>query len=163
MKDQKFNFLRFMYLSFLSFFGTGFAPKAPGTVGSLATIPLIYLLSYLKLSFISICIGVTLLTIISCFIADYAQKKEDVHDPGWIVMDEVIGMLITWLFVFPSIEPWSLLWVFIFFRIFDIVKVFPANWCDEKITNGAGTIIDDVISAIYAGFFLLLGKYFQLL
>ncbi len=90
MKDQKLNTYRLFYLSFLSFFGTGFSPKAPGTVGSLATIPLILLLAYLKLSFFSVLIFTIVLFIISCFIADYAQKKENVQDPGWIVIDEVI-------------------------------------------------------------------------
>lgn len=163
MKDQKFNVKRFLYLGFLSFFGTGFSPKAPGTIGSLATIPLILLLSYLDWSFSQV-LGLTfILFIISCFVADYAQNKEKVHDPGWIVMDEVIGMLITWLFVFPRTDWKSLLLVFIIFRIFDIVKIFPANWCDKKIKNGMGTIIDDVISALYAGLVIYIGIYFQVI
>ena len=163
MKEQKFNFIRFLYLSFLTFFGSGLSPKAPGTVGSLATIPLIYLIEYLHISFQWVLFGVILLTIISCFVADYAQKQEKIHDPGWIVIDEVIGMLVTWLFVFPSTEPLTLISLFILFRFFDIVKIFPANWCDKNITSGAGTIIDDVVSALYAGIILSAGTYFHLI
>lgn len=160
MKEQKFTFIRFMYLSFLSFFGTGFFPKAPGTVGSLATLPLIYGLAYLNCSFNFVLIGTIILTIISCFIADYAQKKESIHDPGWIVIDEVIGMLVTWLFIFPSTDPLLMTILFIGFRFFDIVKIFPADWCDKNIENGMGTIIDDVISGIYAGLLLIIVKIF---
>ncbi|MBT4791982.1 MAG: phosphatidylglycerophosphatase A [Halobacteriovoraceae bacterium] len=163
MKDQKLTPVRFIYLAFLSFFGTGFAPKAPGTFGSLATIPLLLLFKYLELSFLSVSIITCALFVIACFVADYAQKKEEVHDPGWIVMDEVIGMLITWLFVFPATDFYSLAAIFITFRFFDIVKIFPANWCDQKIINGAGTIIDDVVSAIYAGLVLKLLLFFNLL
>ena len=163
MKDQKYNLKRISYLTFLSFFGTGFSPKAPGTVGSLATIPLILLFKYLEYSFTTILIITLLLFVVACFVADYAQNQENVHDPGWIVMDEVIGMLITWLFVFPSTGYLDIILVFILFRFFDIVKIFPANWCDQKIKNGMGTIIDDVVSALYAGGLLYLGKFFHLL
>ncbi len=160
MKDQKFQLTRFFYLGFLSFFGSGFAPKAPGTFGSLATIPLLIALGYYQVTFNVVLVGTVVLTIVSCFIAHYAQIKEDVHDPGWIVIDEVIGMLFTWLFVFPSTDILSLSLVFIFFRFFDIIKIFPANWCDKNIKNGAGTIIDDVISALYAGFSIKVVLYF---
>lgn len=163
MKYQSLNIPRWFYLSFLSFFGLGFSPKAPGTVGSLGTLPLILLLSIVNISFQQLVAFILILFLLSCFVADYAQLKEQVHDPGWIVIDEVIGMLITWLFVFPKIDFLHLLLVFIFFRIFDIVKIFPASWFDKKMHNGAGTIIDDVISALYAGFLLKIVDFFHLL
>ena len=163
MKDQRLNFKRLFSLGFLSFFWVGFIPKAPGTFGSLATIPLILILHYYSLSFSSILLFTFLLFLLSCFIADLVQKKEKVHDPGWIVIDEVIGMLVTWLFIFPNVKPLQLFWVFILFRVFDIVKIFPANWCDKNIKNGMGTIIDDVISALYAGIFIYIGNYFNIL
>ncbi|MDH5414340.1 MAG: phosphatidylglycerophosphatase A [Flavobacteriaceae bacterium] len=162
MKNQNINPVRFLYLSFLSFFGVGFSPKAPGTVGSLATIPLIYAMDYYHLSFATVAISTIILTFISCLVAHYAQIKENVHDPGWIVIDEVIGMLVTWLFIFPVVNLPNIILLFVFFRFFDIVKVWPANWCDKNIKNGAGTIIDDVISGIYAGVCLFLVNFFQL-
>ena len=79
MKDQKNAPLRLFYLGFLSFFGTGFAPKAPGTFGSLATIPLILFFAYINISLTSLVIFIVILTIMSCFIADYAQRQEQVH------------------------------------------------------------------------------------
>ncbi len=163
MKDQNFRYIRFLYLSFLTFFGSGLAPKAPGTFGSLATIPLILLIAHLNASFLFVLSFTSALTIVACFVAHYAQKKEGVHDPGWIVIDEVIGMLVTWLFVFPNTNIITLTFVFIIFRVFDIIKIFPANWADKNIKNGAGTIIDDVISGIYAGITLLLLQSFRLI
>ena len=163
MKDQKPPLRDRLALVFLSFFGTGYAPKAPGTVGSLATIPLIILLSYLDLN-IFFLIGFTVaLTILSSLVAEYIQSKFQVHDPGWIVIDEVIGMLVTWIFIFPSTEPIDLILLFVLFRIFDIIKIFPASWFDKNLKHGAGTIIDDVISGLYAGILLWGLKYFHLI
>ena len=160
MKDQRISPIDKLHLTFLSYFGTGYSPKAPGTVGSLATLPLIYLFSVLNLSFTQVLIFTIILFILACFSAHHIQEKFGVHDPGWIVIDEVVGMLVTWLFIFPEVSWRGLTLVFILFRIFDIIKIFPANWLDKNIKNGAGTIIDDVASALYAGFLLLLVKNF---
>lgn len=163
MKDQN-NTLRWgpKYL-FLSFFGSGYAPKAPGTFGSLATIPFIYALSYLGISFVSLIIATIIIFILACLVADKVQREDGIFDPGWIVIDEVVGMLITWMFVFPSTSLWNILLVFGVFRIFDIVKIWPASFFDKKMKNGFATIFDDVISAIYAGFFLWALNHFHLI
>ncbi len=163
MKYQRFSPSRVISLSFLSFFGIGFIPKAPGTFGSLATIPLLILLAQLQFTQNTVIFMTTLLFLIACFVTDFIQKKENQFDPGWIVIDEVIGMIITWLFVFPAIDVTTLTLVFIFFRLFDIVKIFPANWCDKKIKNGIGTNLDDVISALYAGITVWVIKNFLLI
>jgi phosphatidylglycerophosphatase A len=84
-------------------------------------------------------------------ITENVQKKFHLHDPQWIVIDEVIGMLITWSFVL-SIELPILATVFISFRFFDIIKIWPASYFD-RLDHGMGTITDDVISGIYAGIF----------
>ncbi len=160
MKDQNIKLSHKLSLIFLSFFGTGYSPKAPGTVGSLATIPLIILFSYLNFSFLTVAIITIVLFIAACLITEKIQKQLNIHDPGWIVMDEVIGMLITWLFIFPSITILDLSLVFIIFRVFDIFKIYPASWFDKKVNHGLGTIADDVISAFYAGLTLLGVKYF---
>ena len=158
MKEQKLSTI--LQLTLLSFFGVGYIPFAPGTFGSLATIPLIYLLSFVKVSLITLIISIIILFIISSLAAEMIQNLKAVQDPGWIVIDEVLGMLITWAFVFPSTDPFTLLLAFIFFRFFDIIKIYPANWCDKNIKSGMGTILDDVISGFYAGFCLILVKYF---
>lgn len=161
MKDQKHTLTDKLALLLLSFFGTGYAPKAPGTVGSLATIPLLILLAKFNLWIV---IGfIIALTIASCLIAENIQQKMHVHDPGWIVIDEVIGMIVTWLFIFPKVDPLNLAVLFGLFRFFDIIKFFPASYFDKKIKHGAGTILDDVISGIYAGLILLCLNYFHLI
>lgn len=147
---------------FLSFFGVGFAPKAPGTFGSAATIPLLYLIG-LYGNFTFLVIFTIILFIISVFVAEYAQQQLNVHDPGWIVIDEVLGMLVTYMFVFPTLNYIDLLIVFFVFRLFDIIKIWPASYFDKKITHGLGTIFDDVLSAVYAGLVVLVIKNYYLI
>lgn len=163
VKDQKLTISTKLKLGFLSFFGIGFLPKAPGTMGSLATIPLIYLLESLSLNLSTLIFIIIALFIVACYITDIVQKERGLHDPQWIVIDEVVGMLITWAFIFPNITPINLILVFIIFRAFDIIKIFPANLADQRITNGIGTNLDDVISGLYAGFIVWLLNYFQVI
>ncbi len=140
---------------FLSFFGVGFLPKAPGTFGSLAITPLLYLFGQFSPPYFLFVPFLLILSILSSFIAEYAQKKYNIHDPSWIVMDEVIGMFITWMF-FRTNSLWQLAIAFLLFRFFDIVKIWPASFFDQKVQHGAGTILDDVISGIYAGLICLM-------
>jgi phosphatidylglycerophosphatase A len=142
---------------FLSWFFSGKSPKAPGTIGSLATIPLILLLHYLDFNHYTLFTLIFVLYIISVSLTQSIQKKFELHDPQWIVIDEVIGMLITWSFTL-RVDPAGLFWVFVFFRVFDIIKIWPASYFD-KLDHGIGTITDDVISGVYAGILtLLIGK-----
>lgn len=135
---------------FLSFFGVGFIPWAPGTFGTIATLPFLYVLGQMGAPFFLFIPFLAVFTFISCFIAEYAQKKYSLHDPGWIVMDEVLGMSVTWLFL----QQQSLLHLalaFGLFRFFDIIKFWPASYFDKDVHHGSGTILDDIISGIYAG------------
>ncbi len=149
MKDQN-SLTNRLYVLYLSFFGVGFAPKAPGTFGSLASIPLLLLFYYLKLNLITLIIIFIILLFAAIYIAESIQVKNKLHDPQWIVIDEVLGMFVTWMFV-QSINPIHLIIVFITFRFFDIIKFWPATYFDKKIKHGAGTILDDIVSGIYAG------------
>jgi len=149
MKDQNKLGPSWPATLFLSWFGTGFSPKAPGTIGSLATIPLIYLLGKINLNIIYLWTLIIVFYIAAVYVAQKVQTKYHLHDPQWIVIDEVIGMLITWSFA-PSLEWKHLFACFFLFRVFDIIKIWPASFFD-KLHHGVGTITDDVISAIYAG------------
>src|SRR5690606_22144805 len=123
MKEQKFQGPSFPITVFLTWFYSGKSPKAPGTVGSLATLPFIYLLDYAQINIYSL-IGIILaLTAAAILVTEYVQKKYALHDPQWIVIDEVIGMLITWSFVRVVDLP-VLAIVFISFRFFDIIKIW---------------------------------------
>lgn len=142
----------------LSFFGVGFAPKAPGTMGSLATLPLLVALDLIgtpKLFLIPILI---ILTCVSCYIAESIQREYDIHDPSWIVIDEVLGMLVMWLFLPAQSGLLALAIGFGLFRFFDIVKIWPCSTLDH-LEHGAGTILDDIVAGIYAGVVYLAGSY----
>ena len=149
MKDQKIQGPSLATIMFLSWFYTGKVRKAPGTIGSLATIPLIYLLDYININIYSLLALILVLYVASVIVTQKIQTKYHLHDPQWIVIDEVIGMLITWSFVM-SVDFHTLFLVFALFRVFDIVKIWPASYFD-RLHHGIGTITDDVISAIYAG------------
>ena len=134
-------------------------PKAPGTWGSLATLPILWGLSALNFPNFIIIPFLIFATAGTCFLTEVVQKKYDLHDPQWIVIDEVLGMLTTWLFLLNA-PSWHLFIAFALFRLFDIVKIWPASWFDQKLKHGAGTILDDIISGIYAGVaYLLLAKF----
>lgn len=149
VKDQKNQGPSGLSVLFLSWFYTGKFPKAPGTMGSLATIPLIYLLHYLQINIYSLVALIIVLYIAAVVVTQKIQVTHGLKDPQWIVIDEVIGMLITWAFVM-NVEFPTIFMTFASFRFFDIVKIWPASYFD-KLHHGVGTITDDVVSALYAG------------
>lgn len=158
VKDQKNQAPSFLSVLFLSWFFTGKFPKAPGTIGSLATVPFIYLLHHLQINTYSLIAFIIALYVAAVFVTENVQKKFHLHDPQWIVIDEVIGMLITWSFV-QTIDFPTLFLVFGSFRFFDIVKIWPASYFD-RLHHGVGTITDDVVSGIFAGIFTWTMLYF---
>lgn len=142
--------LRQWKIFFLSFGGVGFLPKAPGTWGTLATLPILWGLGAVNFpNFMAIPFTI-ILTVGSCYIAEVVQKEYKLHDPQWIVIDEVLGMFTTWFFM-TGAPAWHLIPAFLLFRFFDIVKFWPASWFDKEMKHGAGTILDDIISGLYAG------------
>ena len=159
MKEQNNSYKNQLAIGYLSFFYTGFIPKAPGTFGSLATIPLIYLVSYFNIDLNFFIIIIVLITLLTCILTHKVQKELQLHDPQWIVIDEVLGMLTAWVFIYPQTNFIEIGVLFILFRFFDIIKFWPASYFD-KMTHGAGTILDDIISGVFTGFALSLGKYF---
>lgn len=157
MKEKNAPSLSQPEVVFLSFFGAGFLPKAPGTWGSLAICPILFLLGYFKAPFFVFIPFLIMATVITCFVADVAQRKFDLHDPGWIVMDEVLGMWTAWLFTQNGDQTiFSLFLIFLLFRLFDIYKIWPATYFDQKVKHGAGTILDDIVSGLFAGLAYLL-------
>jgi phosphatidylglycerophosphatase A len=131
---------------FASWFGTGFSPFASGTVGTLAAIPFYLVLSPLSLPRYLL----TLLAFFffSCWAAGQAEEIFGEKDSGKIVIDEVIGYLITMTAVSPS---WlSITAGFLLFRFFDITKIPPARYFDRNLKNGYGVVLDDVVAGIYA-------------
>jgi phosphatidylglycerophosphatase A len=157
-EDNRPSFKRLDIL-FLSFFGSGFLPVAPGTWGTIATLPFLYGIGRFNPPFFLFIPLLIIVTIISSFVAESVQKELKLHDPQWIVIDEVLGMTTAWLFI-QNHNLLHLFILFVLFRFFDIVKVWPASFFDKKIDHGAGTILDDIVSGIYAGLVYLLIAHF---
>ena len=137
---------KFCYLA-ASVLGAGFFPKAPGTMGSAVGV----LLSFVCFSYSGIT-GVWSLALVSFVLGVFATKevlKHTKHDPSFVVVDEVCGQALSFVFVSQYLNIW---WVyligFLLFRLFDIVKIGPVKWADEKVANEYGVMLDDV----FAGF-----------
>ena len=140
---------------FLAFgFGSGLVKKAPGTMGTVAAIPVYLLMAQFNFWIFSLL--TLIITIIGVWICDLAAKKLKVHDFGGIVWDEIAGYLITMWFTVAFIPySWTaIITGFILFRIFDIFKPQPIKWVDSKVEGGLGIMLDDVIAAVFAGLIL---------
>ena len=125
-------------------FGSGLSPVAPGTAGTLMTVPLVYFLQQLSVEWY---IAVTLLVLLTgSWVCGYAADKLNVHDHPGIVYDEVAGFLIT-MFMVPTGWQWMLAG-FILFRFFDAVKPWPISWLDKNIHGGLGILLDDVLAGL---------------
>lgn len=123
---------------------SGYVPVAPGTAGSLAGL-LFYMIPGMEQP-----LTLGFVTVVIFFIGIYVSKQmEQVYgeDPSIVVIDEVVGMWISLLFLPKGI--WIALLAFLFFRIFDIFKPPPARQL-EKFKNGWGIMMDDVIAGVYA-------------
>ena len=123
-------------------FGSGLVKKAPGTFGTLAAIPIWYMMSNLNLLYYVVIIYVA--TVIGIFICEKASTELGVHDHGGIVWDEFVGFWIAMCPVSPSIT--NLLVGFILFRVLDIFKPWPISWFDKNIRGGFGIMIDDIVA-----------------
>ena len=134
-------------IHFLAFgFGSGLAPFAPGTFGTLAAIPLYLALTLLSLPVYLLVVAVV--CIVGIWICGKSSEKLGVHDHGGIVWDEFAGFFVTMI-----AAPSGWLWVvigFVLFRLFDIWKPWPISILDKKVDGGLGIMIDDIVAGIYA-------------
>ncbi len=140
-------------IHFLAFgFGAGLSPVMPGTIGTLAAIPLYWLIADFPLWLYSL---ITLiLIVVGIWICDVTSRDLGVHDYPGIVWDEIVGYLLTMLAV-----PVGWFWViagFVLFRIFDIWKPWPIGWIDRHVKGGLGIVVDDLMAAVYAWIILQL-------
>jgi phosphatidylglycerophosphatase A len=134
-------------IHFIAFgFGSGLAPTAPGTVGTLVGIPFFFLMASLSLG--SYLVLTLLLFLFGVWVCDQSSKMLGVHDHGGIVWDEIVGYLVT-MIAAPSGWGWVAMG-FILFRIFDIFKPWPISYLDKHVSGGMGIMIDDVLAGIYA-------------
>ena len=134
-------------------FGTGLAPKAPGTVGSLPGLLLAWLVLPLPLEW-RVAIGVALF-LVGIWICGESARRVGVHDHPGIVWDEITGMYLALLVAPPQIALWAL--CFGLFRLFDIWKPWPIRDLDHRLAGGTGIMLDDVIAALYTALLLAFG------
>jgi phosphatidylglycerophosphatase A len=124
----------------------GYAPLAPGTAGTLAAVPLFWAMRDLPLGIYLVTVAA--LIALACYAAAAAGRYWKVVDASPIVIDEVAGYLVTMAFI-----PWS--WGtaiagFLFFRLFDVMKPWPASYFDRRVKNGFGVVMDDVFAGLWA-------------
>lgn len=125
--------------------GAGYSPVAPGTCGTLVAVPLAYFTSTLSLG--TFWAAWLVLLAVAIWAAGAADRAWGTHDSGRIVIDEVVGYLVT-VSVLPRDDWRVLLAGFVAFRFFDIVKPPPVRWLDRNLPGGAGVVLDDVAAGI---------------
>ncbi len=128
--------------------GSGLAPKAPGTCGSLAAVLCFIGLQHLSLLYFVIWLLCSF--VVGLYAATVAGKSFGVHDHGSIVIDEFVGQ---WLSLFPLVvygqhSPWFWGVAFGAFRGFDILKPWPVGWLDRQVKGGLGVMLDDVAAGV---------------
>jgi len=130
--------------------GVGRLPVASGTFGSLVAVPFLPALATLRATSPLACaLVVVVLVGLAVWSAGRAEEILGGHDHSRIVIDEVAGQVIAGLFIPPT---WLAAGIaFLLFRVFDIVKPFPAGAIDGKVEGGIGVVGDDLIAGAYAG------------
>jgi phosphatidylglycerophosphatase A len=143
---------------FLTFGGAGLSPKAPGTVGTLASLPVgVAILYYFGMETLFM---VTLaITIIGIFEINKYEKTTGTHDQQHIVIDEAAGMWLSLMIAISTAitmpyayaEPLAIVLSFASFRLFDIWKPSTIGWIDRELKGGMGVMLDDVLAGIAGG------------
>ena len=125
-------------------FGAGYSPVAPGTAGSAVAFVILWLVPFSQAGLVAFFV---LVTLAGTWAAHVAEAHLGEKDPGAIVIDEVAGMTLSVL-VLPRTLP-VLLIAFVLFRVFDVVKPFPAGRA-QALPGGFGVMVDDLIAGLYA-------------
>lgn len=131
-----------------SFFYLGYLPLIPGTFGSLAAIPLYYLI---KDSISAYLLFTLLIVILGFLVSGRAEKAMGKKDARQIVIDEVGGMLLSLLFIPYSFK--ILVVGFFVFRLMDTLKPYPAGRI-QHLKGSKGVMLDDIVAAIYTNIIL---------
>lgn len=130
----------------------GYAPIAPGTVGSAAGLVVYLLVWRTRSPFVEMAL-IAVIAAVGTWAATHAERYFGGIDPGPVVIDEVLGMLVTLAFI-PA--GWSaMLAGFVLFRIFDVIKPYPANRL-ETLHGGFGVMADDFMAGVYGNLALRL-------
>ncbi len=135
-------------------FGSGLAPRAPGTAGTLAALPIYLLVSQLPImSYLGL---ILVLSVLGIWICGRTARELGIKDPSVIVWDEIVGFLLTMTAAPPG---WA--WIlagFVAFRVFDILKPWPISWLDRHVSGGLGIMLDDLLAGVFAWLSLLVAS-----
>ena len=143
---------------FLTFFGAGLSPKAPGTVGTLASLPVgVAVLHYLGMQ--TLFMLTLAITVIGIFEINKYEQQTGIHDQQHIVIDEAAGMWLSLMIAhatavtltYPYVELLAVILSFAAFRLFDIWKPSTIGWIDRELKGGLGVMLDDLLAGIAGG------------
>ncbi|MCY4590192.1 MAG: phosphatidylglycerophosphatase A [Alphaproteobacteria bacterium] len=127
--------------------GIGLIPIAPGTWGSLAAVPAGWLIVNV-LGVAGLLAAIVAIFALGVWASGRYAARAGEHDPGSCVIDEVVGQLIVVAALPP--DPWFLAGGFVMFRLFDIIKPWPAGLVDQRVPGGLGIMLDDVVAGLQA-------------
>ena len=143
---------------FLTFFGAGLSPKAPGTVGTLASLPVglavLYYFGMETLFMLTVAV-----TVIGIFEINKYEQQTGTHDQQEVVIDETAGMWLSLMIAhstaatltYPYVDILAIVLSFAAFRLFDIWKPSTIGWIDRELKGGLGVMLDDVLAGIAGG------------
>lgn len=137
---------RLVVVALASGFGTGYAPVASGTFGTLVGIPLAWALD--GLGGFTWCVAAVAITLFACWIAGQAESVFGEKDSGKIVIDEVAGYVVAMAFL-PATAG-HLTAAFFLFRLFDVLKPPPARQFERTLPGGYGVVMDDIAAGVWA-------------
>ncbi len=127
--------------------GIGLIPIAPGTWGSLAALPVGWLVMN-GLGVAGLLAAIAVIFALGVWASGRHEAHAGEHDPDSCVIDEVAGQLIVVAALPP--DPWFLVGGFVMFRLFDIIKPWPASLVDRRVPGGLGIMLDDVVAGLQA-------------
>ena len=128
-------------------FGLGRLGFAPGTLGSIAALPLAWL--SMRYGGLYVTLGLAaLIAIVGIFVSDAYAKESGNEDPSECIIDEVAGQMLAC--ALSPLTPLGFALAFVLFRLFDISKLWPIS-AVERIGGGAGIVGDDLVAGLFAG------------
>ncbi len=131
-------------------FGAGYSPLIPGTIGTLVAL-IFYAIPGFEVT--TVMLSAIVATFAIGIYGAHLVEKQSSHDPGIVVIDEIVGMWVSLLFLPKSLTITAA--AFILFRISDIIKPWPARWCQRK-SGGWAIMLDDVFAGMYVNIALQL-------
>ncbi len=143
---------------FLTFGGAGLSKKAPGTMGTLASLPIgLFMLYYFGME--ALFMLTLTITVIGIFEINKYEKHTGIHDQQHIVIDEAAGMWLSLMIAISTAstmnyeyaEIMAIIFSFAFFRLFDIWKPSTIGWIDREVKGGLGVMMDDILAGIAGG------------